>query len=251
MIREDRRVLVFSAHAADFCSRAGGTICKLVDAGSAVKVYDMSYGERCESPALWKREPPPTLEEVKQIRAREIEVAAQVLGADIECLDYGDSPLLVGPKRRQQLLEIFREYQPDLVLSHWIDDRLHPDHAETTQAVLWASRYCFRPGLNVASKPCPAPQVVCYETTLGTAPVSGFVPNLYVDITDVIERKTEALCQLAAQPDLPLRYELLARYRAFEAQSTAWMKDCEFAEGFVRLGTEAAGYSGPAAAYTS
>ena len=29
LISGDRRVLVFSAHAADFCSRAGGTIARL------------------------------------------------------------------------------------------------------------------------------------------------------------------------------------------------------------------------------
>ena len=50
MIREGRRVLVFSAHAADFCSRAGGTIARLTDKGSEVRVYDLSYGEKCESP---------------------------------------------------------------------------------------------------------------------------------------------------------------------------------------------------------
>ena len=52
MIFDARRVLVFSAHAADFCSRAGGTIARLVEAGAAVQVCDMTYGERCESPAL-------------------------------------------------------------------------------------------------------------------------------------------------------------------------------------------------------
>ena len=41
------------------------------------------------------------------------------------------------------------------------------------------------------------------------------------------------------------RYGWLARYRALEAQSTAWMQGCEYAEGFVRLGTEMAGFSGP------
>jgi len=46
--------------------------------------------------------------------------------------------------------------------------------------------------------------------------------------------------------DLAPRYEQLAAYRAIEAQSTAWMKGCQYAEAFVRLGTEAAGFRGPA-----
>lgn len=245
MIQAGRRVLVFSAHAADFCSRAGGTIARFTDAGSQVQIYDMTYGEKCESPALWARDPSPTIDEVKAIRAAEIAAAAAVLGAAIDCLDWGDSPLVVGPDRQQQLLTIFRTFQPDLVLTHWKDDILHPDHAEATRAAVWASRYCFRPGLDMEAPPCPSPQVVFYETTLGTAPVARFLPNLFVDISPVQARKREALEHLRAQPGLADRYETLARYRAMEAQSTAWMKGCELAEGFVRLGTEAAGAIGP------
>ena len=106
LIRADRRVLVFSAHAADFCSRAGGTIARLVEAGSTVHIINCSYGEKCESPALWAREPVPSLEQIKQMRAEEMAAAAAVLGVTIECLDFGDSPLLIGPERRQQLLEL-------------------------------------------------------------------------------------------------------------------------------------------------
>ena len=244
LIERYRRVLVFSAHAADFCSRAGGTIARFVDAGATVQVWDMTYGETCESPALWQRDPPPAIDEIKAIRDAEMRAAAAVLGATIDCLDWGDCPLIVDAERLQRLLRLFRAFQPDLVLTHWKDDILHPDHMECTRAVIWASRYCFRPGLDLAEPPCPAPQVLLYETTLGTAPVAGFIPGLFVDISDTRARKREALDQLRAQPGLADRYETLAAYRALEAQSTAWMKGCAYAEGFVRLGTEAAGFSG-------
>ena len=80
---------------------------------------------------------------------------------------------------------------------------------------------------------------------LGTAPVARYIPSLFVDITASYERKCQALDCFAAQPGLGERYGWLARYRALEAQSTAWMQGCEYAEGFVRLGTEMAGFSGP------
>jgi 4-oxalomesaconate hydratase len=247
LIRGDRRVLVFSAHAADFCSRAGGTILRLAEAGSQVHVVDFSYGERCESPALWAQEPVPSLDQIKQARAAEISAATRFLGVTGECLDFGDSPLLIGPDRRQQVLQLMRRHRPDLVLTHWKDDILHPDHCEATQAVIWASRYCFRPGIDGDGglPPCPAPEVVFYETTLGTAPVARFIPSLFVDISTAFDRKCEALDLFAAQPGLAERYGWLARYRALEAQSTAWMKGCDYAEGFVRLGTETAGFAGP------
>lgn len=240
MIRPGRRVLVFSAHAADFCSRAGGAILRFVDAGCEVQIYDLTYGEKCESPSLWNSNPEISLDEVKAIRRDEIEAAAGVLGAPIACLDFDDSPILVGPERRAQILEIIRAFQPDLVLSHWMNDFLHPDHVETVEAVIWASRYCFRPGIQTDHPPCPAPEIVCFEPIAGASPVAGFVPNLYLDITKVFERKKDALHCLASQPELPDRYEIIGRYRGLEAQMTAFLKQCEVAEAFCRLGTEAA-----------
>ena len=62
---QHERVLVFSAHAADFCSRAGGTIARFVDAGTAVHIHDLSFGERCEAPALYALDPTPSLDEIK------------------------------------------------------------------------------------------------------------------------------------------------------------------------------------------
>ena len=82
---------------------------------------------------------------------------------------------------------------------------------------------------------------MCYETTLGTSPVAKFMPNLYVDITHVLERKKEALRELATQPKLPDNYEFLARFRGIEAQQTAWIRECVYAEAFCRIGTEAGG----------
>ena len=94
MIREEMRVLVFSAHAADFCSRAGGAIIRFVKAGGTVHVHNLTFGERCESPALWAEDPNRTIEDVKAKRKAEFEAAAEILGASIDCFDFGDSPLV-------------------------------------------------------------------------------------------------------------------------------------------------------------
>ena len=235
MIHEGRRVMVFSAHAADFCSRAGGAIIRLVEAGGQVLIYDMTYGELCESPALWARATPPSIEEIKEIRKGEMEAAAAIMGAEIRCFDFGDCPLIIGPDRRKEVVKAVRSFRPDLVLTHWINDILHPDHVETTQAVLWASRYCDAPGLLPDHPVCDEPDVFCYEVTLGTAPVTGFVPDKYVDISTTFDRKMEALSHFISQPQLPANYEVLAQYRALEAKTTANMKDCVYAEGFCRL----------------
>src|SRR3970040_2357167 len=105
MLRDNMKILVFSAHSADFCSRAGDTIARAVERGGTVQVVDLTYGERCESPALWARTPAPRVAEVKRIRAKEIEAAAEILGASITCFDFDDSPLVLGPDRRLRILE--------------------------------------------------------------------------------------------------------------------------------------------------
>ena len=233
------RVLVFSAHAADFCSRAGGTIARFVDAGSTVHIHDLSYGERCEAPALYALDPTPSLDEIKNLRKKEIEGAAGVLGATIDCFDFGDCPILLGPERRLQIVDAVRAFGPDLILCHWIDDILHPDHVETAQAVLWARTYCDVPGLQTEHAPCAVPKFVCYEAQLATSPVTKFLPDFYVNIDTTMERKVLAMSELTAQPSLVEQYSILAKYRGLEAQIIAGMKECTHAEGFVRIGKEA------------
>jgi hypothetical protein len=56
----------------------------------------------------------------------------------------------------------------------------------------------------------------------------GFVPDHYVDITDVFERKMEAIKTLKAQPILVERYTTCNRWRGIEVRRP-------YAEGFVRF----------------
>tara|TARA_B100000686_G_C16786464_1_gene975573 strand:- start:544 stop:1269 length:726 start_codon:yes stop_codon:yes gene_type:complete len=233
-----KRVLVFSAHAADFCSRAGGTIARLVDEGATVHIHDLSFGERCEAPALYAQDPVPSLNEIKLIRKEEIEGAAKILGASIDCFDFGDSPLLISPERRLQIIEAIRIFEPETILCHWIQDILHPDHVETAQAVLWAKAYCGVPGIVTDHPPCPSPKYVCYEAQLATSPVTKFLPDFYVNIDTTMDRKIEAMATLAAQPSLVDQYTKLALYRGLEAQVIAGLTECTHAEGFVRVGKE-------------
>ena len=233
IIDGQQRLLVFSAHAADFCSRAGGTIARYVDAGSSVHVCDLTFGERCEATALWAADPNTTIDEIKSARQREIDAAARVLGASIECFDFDDCPLVIGPERKLKIVEAIRAARPHMVLTHWVDDVCHPDHVETTQAVLWACAYCGVPGLDVSGEPWETPEIVFYETTVFRAPAARFLPQIYVDIGGVWERKLEALRMLAAQPSLPEMYDVLGRYRGLEARDSAGLKECRYAEGFV------------------
>ena len=88
----NERLLVVSAHAADFVWRAGGAIALYASRGARVRVLCLSYGERGESQGLWKEEGM-TLERVREIRHDEATNAAAVLGAELRCFNAGDYPL--------------------------------------------------------------------------------------------------------------------------------------------------------------
>ena len=107
------RVLAFSAHAADYCSRSGGTLAKYVRRGSVARVIALSYGERGESGELWQARPDLSVDEVKRIRLQESEAAAGVLGVEIRFLDWDDYPLFIGEARLLHLIEEIREFRPD------------------------------------------------------------------------------------------------------------------------------------------
>jgi 4-oxalomesaconate hydratase len=97
------RLLVFSAHAADFCSRSGGTIALYTAAGASVHVVGLTFGERGESENYWDQDGVRSIGEAKEVRASEARRAAEVLGATIELLDYDDYPLEVNTGRLQTL----------------------------------------------------------------------------------------------------------------------------------------------------
>lgn len=230
-----RSILVFSAHAADFCSRAGGTIAKAVASGCAVHVVDATYGENGESPALWNKTPSMELADVKQRRRSEADEAALILGCTIQFLDYGDNPLVLSDQRNDELLEILLQHEPDIVLTHWRREPMNVDHATLADAVVDAAHLLRCGGRMPDRRLRRYPQILFFEPTVPFTELVGFRPDHYVDISDVWESKHAALEALASQPDLVSDYDLYGRYRAFQARGATGNRGVIYAEAFVRL----------------
>ena len=111
-----KTLLVIGAHSADFVWRAAGTIAVITSQGGSATVVALSYGERGESGELWK-EPGQTVENVKRVRHEEAVAAAAAVGATFRCLDLGDYPLTITDAAMAQLVALFRDLQPDIVLT--------------------------------------------------------------------------------------------------------------------------------------
>lgn len=227
-----RRLLVVSAHAADFVWRAGGAIATVTTRGGSALVVALSYGERGESGELW-REPGQTIERVKAIRHEEASRAAEILGARFQSLDLGDYPLEVDRNALEQLAEIFREFEPDCVLTHAERDPLNPDHAVAFQATERARQLAAGAGVASAFRTVAPPRVFAFEPH--QPELCGFVPDTFLDITPVYELKQKAMEAMASQKYLQEYYGAMALRRANHARRLSGNSRIRYAEAFQRI----------------
>ena len=227
-------ILVFSAHAADFCSRAGGTIALYTRRGAAVHVVDLTYGERGESEDYWASEGEKSEAGAREARSVEAREAAGILGASIEFLDYGDYPLIIGRERLEAMARLIRMRRPALILTHWKCDPFNPDHQAAAEAVLRAAGMAAIPGFDHETGKIPFPYIFGFEPTVPRNDATGFCPDHYVEIDEVFDIKLEALRALRSQAKLVRFYTQWAEYRGFQAAQTA-SRPVRYAEAFQRF----------------
>ena len=234
---DEKTALVVSAHSADFVWRAGGAIALHQEKGFKVTVVCLSYGERGESAKLWKQQGM-TLEKVKKERRLEAENAAKALGvSDIRFFDVGDYPLDLGPSVQNQMVDVIREVQPKFIMSHSKWDPYNTDHMNTTQFVLQCRMIAQAWGHNPGQKVLGAPQVYLFEPH--QTEQMEWKPSIFLDITDVWEKKWNAIQCMHGQEHLWAFYKNVAENRAnhFRRNSggQAGGRAAKYAEGFETI----------------
>ena len=234
---DEKTALVMSAHSADFVWRAGGAIALHQEKGFKVTVVCLSYGERGESAKLWKQQGM-TLEKVKKERRLEAENAAKALGvSDIRFFDVGDYPLDLGPSVQNQMVDVIREVQPKFIMSHSKWDPYNTDHMNTTQFVLQCRMIAQAWGHNPGQKVLGAPQVYLFEPH--QTEQMEWKPSIFLDITDVWEKKWNAIQCMNGQEHLWAFYKNVAENRAnhFRRNSggQAGGRAAKYAEGFETI----------------
>ena len=120
MIEAWRRVLVLAPHTDDGEFGCGGTMARLVEAGTEVRYVAFSIATK----SLPDGFPPDTL-------AREVREATAEIGIPQEALDVHDFEVRTFPEHRQEILEVliglWEEWHPDAVLQPSLSD-IHQDH---------------------------------------------------------------------------------------------------------------------------
>jgi len=202
-----KSVLVVAAHPDDEVLGCGGTIARHVAEGDLVHVVFMADGVQSRRMDG---------SEELQLRNQARDEALKILGVS-ECnvLDFPDNRMDSLPLLDvvQALEPIIKQVQPSRVYTHHHGD-LNVDHRVTHQAVMTACRPV--PGSSVR-------EILAFEvmssTEWATPGVAPFVPNAFVDISDYLPKKLEAL----AAYDMEMRpaphsrcvtnIEALARHR--------------------------------------
>jgi LmbE family N-acetylglucosaminyl deacetylase len=209
---EDRRIkraLCIVAHPDDIEFYCGGTVLKMTRHGVKVDFVLATSGDK------GTRNPNVPREELGQMREREQEAAAYVLGVKrVEFLRHGDAELLETLELRGEFVRSIRSAQPDVLLTFDPQGgyRYHPDHRVVGRVALDAAWPCARDPLTYpeAGVPHETAEAWCF---------AGLESNLEVDVGDVIEEKIEARLAHASQtrypPALRRRWTSTARIERF------------------------------------
>ncbi|MEU1275712.1 PIG-L deacetylase family protein [Streptomyces sp. NPDC005799] len=212
-----RSTLVVTAHAGDFVWRAGGAIALAAARGEKVTIACLTFGERGESAKAWREGR--KLEEIKAIRRQEAEKAAAVLGAEVRFFDAGDYPLTASAELTDRLVAVFREVQPDVVLTHPTEDPYNGDHPAANRMALEARILAQAIGYPGEGDIIGAPPVFYFEPH--QPEMSGFRPEVLLDITEVWDTKRRAMECLGAQQHLGDYYSDLAVRRGVQLKRNA------------------------------
>jgi 4-oxalomesaconate hydratase len=233
---EPDRVLCISAHAADFCVRAGGTLARYAAIGAAVRVVVLSPGARGESNEFWKAHQGRTTEaEVAEVRRQEAVRAAAILGVEIAFYDYRDQPLTFDHERLMRLVREIRLFKPRIIIAHPPKEPYNPDHTRACEATIEAAYYTGLAGVEPDLPLLPPTQIFACEPTQPLTEATGFVPDHFIDITDVMDQKLRATTEFKAQPYHVERYRTRSLQRGTQAAYLAGNPEIRFAEAFQRL----------------
>lgn len=176
-------VVAFGAHPDDCEIKTGGTAVRFARAGHRFVFVSLTNGDtgHHEIGGL----------ELARRRKKEAEAAAAVAGVESRVLDIHCGELLPDLYTRRRVIELLREFKPDLVMSHRPND-YHPDHRSAAQLVQDAVYLATVPNNVALTEALLEMPVVVYFSDSFRKPYP-FTPDVAIDIDDVVETKLDML----------------------------------------------------------
>ena len=217
------KVLAIGAHPDDLEISCSGTLAKCVKRGDEVYACHLSDGN------LGHVEIMP--EELGKIRVEEAKNAGMAGGVKVIWGGFHDLDIYADNKEaRQKVAELIRSIDPDFIITHNPEDYMS-DHTATSKLVFEAAFAATIPHYPSEFKKSARVVPIYYmEASSGI----GFVPDLYVDITEEMETKKKMFSCHESQivwlkdhdnVDYVEKLEIVARYRGYQCGA-------RYAEGF-------------------
>ncbi|MBK5196141.1 MAG: PIG-L family deacetylase [Proteiniphilum sp.] len=176
-------VVVIGAHPDDADWTTGGTAIQFAREGHNVLFVSLTNGDAGHQSqgggALAKR------------RRAEAEEAGRRFDVTYKVLDYHDGELLATLDLRKEVIRLIREWNADIVIGPRPYD-YHPDHRNTAIVVQDAAYLVIVPNIVSDTPPLKKNPVFLYSQDNFQKPYP-FIPDIAIDITDLFDRKIEAL----------------------------------------------------------
>src|SRR5487761_70080 len=202
---EDRRIkraLCIVAHPDDIEFYCAGAVLLMTRHGAAVDFVLATSGDKGARDSTKSRA------KMAQIREREQELAADVLGVKrVAFMRHPDAELVESLELREELVREIRITKPDVLLTFDpnVPYRFHPDHRVVGRVALDAAWPSARDPLTFpkSGPPHETAEAWCF---------GGLQPTLEIDVGEVIGRQLEARLAHASQTTSPAA--LMRRWRA-------------------------------------
>jgi LmbE family N-acetylglucosaminyl deacetylase len=134
-------------------------------------------------------------DDLKRTRYEETRKVAEYLDVEYEVMDIHDGGLEPTLENRYKLIRILRKYQPDIIITHPLND-YHPDHRYTAQLVS-DTAYMLKVPLCVPDAPAMRKETVyCH---FSYEPQDNSKATVIVPIDKYIDKKVEAFHQNTSQ----------------------------------------------------
>lgn len=166
------KIMAVGAHLDDAEIACGGTIAKAVSYNNRVRILVLTDSSYSNYSGKVFREKEQGIIEGKE--------AAKVLGVeDLEILSFPTKDVPYHSSVIEAIEQKLDLFKPDVILTHWVHDT-HQAHKNTGLSTISAARYYTT--------------ILMYEPMMPAGrSYNAFRPQIYVDISDFIDRKLESL----------------------------------------------------------
>ncbi len=220
-------ILFIAAHPDDVELCCAGTVLRHVAEGATVGITDLTAGELGTRGNAY-------------LRADEAARAAAIMGVSFrENLGLRDGFFDLSESSKLPIIRAIRRHQPEIVITNAIQDR-HPDHGRAAQLV---SESCFLAGLPKIEMEDEGRALMAWRPWQVYHMIQDryIHPDLCVDITPYIDRKTEAVMAFASQffnplseePYTPISGLDFQEFLKARAREMGRLIGVEFAEGYT------------------